>query len=97
MADSEQADDVCVPLRLRLDSAACIHEQDCEIGIRRAGRHVARVLLVAGSVGENELAFSRTEVAVSNVDGDALLALGAQTVGQQRQFKSAARRALYCV
>ena len=50
------------------------------------GDHVAGVLLVAGRVGNDELALAGGEVAVSHVDGDALLALGLQAVGQQRQI-----------
>jgi hypothetical protein len=38
-----------------------------------------------GGVGDDELALGRGEVAVGHVDGDALLALGAQAVGEQRE------------
>ena len=38
-----------------------------------------------GAVGEDEGAVGRGEVAVGDVDRDALLALGAQAVGEQRQ------------
>jgi hypothetical protein len=38
--------------------------------------HVARVLLVARRVADDELALRGGEVAVGDVDGDALLALG---------------------
>ena len=60
-------------------------EHDREVRGGGAGDHVARVLNVAGRVGDDELAPRRGEVAVGDVDGDALLALGAQAVGQQRQ------------
>jgi hypothetical protein len=40
---------------------------------------------MAGGVGNDELARLGGEVAVGHVDGDALLALGLQAVGQQRQ------------
>ena len=46
---------------------------------------MSRVLHVAGGVGDDELAPRRGEVTVGHVDGDALLALGAQTVGQEGQ------------
>ena len=59
------------------DAVARVDQQDRDVGRRRAGRHVARVLLVARRVGEDELAPRRGEVAVGDVDGDALLALGA--------------------
>jgi hypothetical protein len=39
---------------------------------------------VAGRVGDDELARRRGEVAVGDVDRDALLALGGQAVEQQR-------------
>jgi hypothetical protein len=40
---------------------------------------------VAGTVGEDELAPGGLEVAVGDVDRDALLALGAQAVREQRE------------
>jgi hypothetical protein len=40
---------------------------------------------VAGRVGDDELAPGGVEVAVGDVDRDALFALGAQAVGQQRE------------
>jgi hypothetical protein len=41
---------------------------------------------VAGRIGDDELAFRRGEIAIGDVDGDALLALGAQAVGEQREI-----------
>ena len=40
---------------------------------------------MAGRVGDDEAALRSGEVAVGDIDGDALLALGAQTVGEQRK------------
>ena len=63
-------------------------EQDHrEVRGRRAGDHVARVLHVAGRVGDDELAPRGGEVAVRDVDRDALLALGPQAVGEQREVR----------
>ena len=45
-----------------------------------------------GRVGDDELALVGREVAVRDVDGDALLALGLQAVGQQREVDLAAGR-----
>jgi hypothetical protein len=59
------------------------------VGARCGGDHVAGVLFVAGRVTDDELARFGVEVTVSHVDGDALLALGAQTVGQQSQVRLA--------
>ena len=71
--------------RLRLQSGARVHQQHRHVG--RAGRrhHVARVLHVPRRVADDELPRRRREVAVGHVDRDALLALGQQAVGDQRQ------------
>jgi hypothetical protein len=46
---------------------------------------------VAGRVGDDELAFRGGEVAVGDVDGDTLLALRPQAVGQQREIDRSGR------
>jgi hypothetical protein len=56
-----------------------------EVGGGGAGDHVPGVLHVPGCVGDDELAVRGREVAVRDVDGDALLALGPEAVGQQGQ------------
>ena len=72
-----------------LDHAlAGVDEDQREVGGRRARDHVARVLHVPGRVGDDELPPRGGEVAVGDVDRDALLALGAQAVGEQRQVVS---------
>jgi hypothetical protein len=83
MRDAEQRGDEGVPARLLEDALAGIHQDQREVGRRGAGDHVARVLLVARRVGDDELAPRRVEVAVRHVDRDALLALRAQAVGEQ--------------
>ena len=45
--DPQQLGDPGVPVRLRAEAVPRVHEQDRDIGGRGAGRHVARVLLVA--------------------------------------------------
>ena len=74
-----------MPARLLDDAVARVDEHEREVGSRRAGHHVPRVLDVAGRVGDDELAGRRREVAVRDVDRDALLALGAKAVGEQRE------------
>ena len=69
------------------DALAAVDQHDDGVGGRRAGDHVARVLHVAGAVGEDEAAVAGGEVAVGDVDRDALLALGAEAVGQQREVE----------
>ena len=67
------------------DALAGVHQQHDGVGGGRAGDGVAGVLHVPGAVGQDEGPVGRGEVAVGHVDGDALLALGAQAVGQQGQ------------
>ena len=69
--------------RLLDDPLAGVDEHEREVGGRVPGHHVARVLDVARGVGDDEFPQRRGEVAVGDVDGDALLALGPQPVGQQ--------------
>ena len=64
---------------------ARVDQDHGEVGGGRAGHHVAGVLLVAGRVGDDELALLGGEEAVGHIDGDALLALGGQPVDQERE------------
>ena len=73
---------------------AGVDQQQREVGGRRARDHVARVLRVAGAVGEDEAPLGRGERAVGDVDRDALLALGAQAVGEQREVEPVDRALL---
>ena len=72
---------------------AGIDQDERDVRVRRPGHHVARVLGVARGVGDDELALWRGEIAVGHVDGDALLALGPQPVGEQRQVGLGVARA----
>ena len=87
----QQAGDEGVAPGLLEHALAGVDQDDREVGRRGAGDHVAGVLNVPGRVGDDELALGRGEVAVGHVDRDALLALGAQAVGQQRQVRRARR------
>ena len=46
--DADEIEDRGVALGLLLDAGAGIDEQDRDVGVGRARRHVARILLVAG-------------------------------------------------
>ena len=83
--DPQQRGDVGVPAGLLAHALAGIDEDDRQVRCRGARDHVARVLLVAGRVGDHELAPWRLEVPVGDVDRDPLLALGPEAVGQQRE------------
>ena len=72
---------------------ARIDQQHGKVGGRCARDHVARVLLMARRIGDDELALCAGEEAVGDVDGDALLALGREPVHEQRQVELLALRA----
>ena len=67
------------------DAVAGIDEHDGEVRGRSPGDHIAGVLNVSRGIRDDELALGCGEVAIGHVDGDALLALGAEAVGQQRE------------
>ena len=52
---------------------------------------------MARSVGNDELPPGRREVAISNIDGDSLLAFGAQAIGEQRKVDLARRRSAFAL
>jgi hypothetical protein len=94
-AHPQQGGDGAVPPGLGEHAPAGVHQQDG--GLRGGGgrRHVARVLLVAGGVRQDHVAPGAAQVAVGHVDGDPLLALGPETVGEEREVQggpAAARR-----
>jgi hypothetical protein len=78
-----------VPPGLFENAGAGVDQQHREIGGRSAGRHVAGVLHVTRRVGNDERAPVGGEIAVGDIDGDALFALGLQTVEQQREVRKA--------
>ena len=72
-------------VRLRQQPFARIDQHDGDIGVRGAGRHVAGILLVAGRIGDDEGARFGGEIAIGDIDGDALLAFGLEAVDEQRE------------
>jgi hypothetical protein len=86
VADAEERGDVGVAAGLEHDAGARVDQHDREVRGRGAGEHVARVALVARRVGEDERPARGGEEPVRDIDGDALLALGAQPVGERRQI-----------
>ena len=81
-ADAHQRHDGAVPESLRQQALGRVDQDDREVGRRGPRRHVARVLFVARRVGNDEAPPRRREIAVADVDGDALLALRLQAVDQ---------------
>ena len=83
--DPQEGGDRQVAARLLQDPVAGVHQQHDDVGRGAAGDRVAGVLHVPGAVGQDEGALRGGEVAVGDVDRDALLPLGPQPVGQQRE------------
>ena len=88
-ADAEQAGDGGVAPGLGQHSLPRVDQHDGKLCPRRAGRHVARILLVAGRIGEDEAPLAALEIEIGDVDGDALLALRLEPVGEQREIGQA--------
>ena len=81
--DAQQGGDQRVPAGLLDDAVARVDEDDRQVGAGHAGDHVAGVLDMSRAVGDDEVALRGREVAVGDVDRDALFAFGAKTVGEQ--------------
>ncbi len=75
-----------MPPRLRQDALPGVDQDDGEIGVGGARRHVARVLDMARRVGDDELAAGGREETIGDVDRDALLAFGREPVQQQGEI-----------
>ncbi|RMV96151.1 hypothetical protein ALP01_05381 [Pseudomonas caricapapayae] len=86
MLDAQQRSDIAVTAGLGLHAIARIHQNDRQVTGRSTSGHVTGVLLMSWRIGNDELALGRGEIAIRDIDGDALLALGLQTVHQQRQI-----------
>lgn len=84
VADAHERADAGMAARLRQDALRRVDEDDGEVGERCAAGHVARVLLMARRIRADEAAVVRREVAVGDIDRDALLALREQSVQEQR-------------
>ena len=85
VADAEQRGQERMPAGLLQQAVPGVDEHDHQLGGGRTGHHVAGVLDVARGVGDDEFPLGRGEVAVGDIDGDALFPLRAQAVGDQRQ------------
>ena len=90
--DSEQRRYVRVSAGLGDNAAARVDQHQRDVRGRRAGEHVAGVALVARGIREDERSPRRREEPVSDVDRDALLALGTQTVGDRGKIQRSPSR-----
>ena len=83
VGNPQQRGDVGMAAGLRQHAVTGVDQYDGEVGGGGAGGHVARILLVAGRIGDDELPLGRGEIAVGDIDGDALFPLSSEAVGQQ--------------
>ena len=74
------------------DQLAALEADSKKVGTQ--GQDIDFALLVAGRIGNDEAALGGGEEAVGDVDGDALLPLGLQSVDQQREVDVLALRAV---
>ena len=81
--DAEERAEKGVAAGLGDDACAGIDKQDGQVRRRTAGNHVAGILFVPRSVGDDEFAAVGREVAVCHVNRDALFAFCLQSVEQQ--------------
>ena len=93
--DAEEVGDEGVALGLLDHAFAGVDEDDGEVGGGGTGDHVAGVLDMTRRVRDDEFPLGGGEVAVGDVDGDALFALGLEAVGKEGEvyvFIAAAAR-----
>ena len=93
VAHAKQRNDDRMAMRLREQPLARVDQHDREVGVGGAGRHVARELLMTWRVGDDERAPFGGEVAIGDVDCDALLAFGLEPIDQERVIDVLAGRA----
>ena len=93
VANAEPVAQETVAARLGQHALARIDQDDGGIGSGRAGDHVARILFVARTIGDDELARLGREEAIGDVDRDALFALRRQPIDQQREIELRPARA----
>ena len=70
--------------RLPIDFGG-VDQYHCGVSAGSSSHHIAGVLLMARGVANDEFALLGAEVAVGDIDGDALFTLSGQAVGQQGQ------------
>ena len=85
MLDAEKIGDEGMTLGLLDHSFTRIDKNDGKVGGGGTGHHVAGVLNMPRSVRDNKFTLWSREVAVGNVNRDALLALGFETVSKESE------------
>ena len=93
LANAEAMAQEAVAAGLGQHALARIDQDDGGIRGGRAGDHVARILFVARTICDDELARLGREEAIGDVDRDALFALRSEPVDQQREIELRPARA----
>ncbi len=83
---AEERRDERMPAALLAHALGGVHEHDREVRGARTRDHIPRVLDVPRRVRQDEGSTGCGEVSIRDIDGDALLALRAEPVGQERQI-----------
>ena len=78
--NAEQRRDECMSFCLLNHAMSSVDQNDGEVARGGPGSHVPRVLFVARRVSDDELSFGRREIAIRDIDCDALLSFGLETV-----------------
>ena len=78
---TEQRRNIAVANGLLQYAMTCINQNDAQVGSTSTRYHVAGILNMSRSIGDDKLAFRCSKIAVSHIDGDALFAfLGAKVL-----------------
>ena len=93
MFDPQQRSDKAVTLGLLHYAVVMpsVDQDDCQVSRRCTSGHVSGVLNMPWCVRDDKFTLGRAEIAIGDIDRDALFAFGFQTigqVGQQRRIKA---------
>src|ERR1700735_4124716 len=80
-----------MPLCLKEHALSCIDQDDRELRIRSARRHIAGVLLVSRGIRHYERTPRCCEETIGNVDRDSLLPLCFKPIDQERKIDVSSR------
>lgn len=92
--DAEQMQQIAVTAGLIAHAFKRVDDEHRGVGLRSARDHVAQEFRVARRVDQHDVARRRAETDLGGVDGDALVALGLQSIQQERHSNGMPRRAL---
>ncbi len=91
VSNPQEGDDKAMAFGLGENTVAGIDQDHGQVGGRSSGGHIASVLLMARSVGDDELAFGCREISIGYIDRDALFAFSSQTIGNESGVKTTSR------